>query len=273
MNVTLKELNMIVRKYEQLVRTSPLRDASPARSGGMPRAAGSGRQPVHGRHEKRERLLETCRDFMPVFAKSFDFPHLLVLADAEGEIVQRWGDEGSILKAAREGLYPGNRFALADRGVNAFSVAMTLARPIFLQRGERSVRALADWNAFVFPLRGPRRKTDGYFAFLFPDLAAGPGVGPFLHAIAMKMEQQYEARCRQARAAGTPALEERLNRFGLTARESQVASYWVLDYDYKQISKAIGISENTVRVIVGRINGKLKVNSKASMILRLFDAI
>ena len=46
-----------------------------------------------------------------------------------------------------------------------------------------------------------------------------------------------------------------------------------MDYDYKQIGRAIGISENTVRVITNRLNAKMNVNSKASLILRVLGAI
>lgn len=273
MKVTLVELNQIGRKHERLKRAATAGETLPVRTSGRRRMASSGRTPLRVCQEKQEMLMQTCREFVPVFEKSFDFPHLVVLANADGEILQRWGDGDSILKAARDGLQPGERYNLANRGVNAFSAAMELSRPVFLERNEHRVHALANWNAFVFPIHGPGKKADGFVGFLFSDMPHAPGVGPFLHAIAMRMEREYETRCKSVRGTGQPTLEERLSRFGLTARECQVASYWVLDYDYKQISKAIGISENTVRVIVGRINGKLKVNSKASMILRLFDAI
>jgi len=68
-------------------------------------------------------------------------------------------------------------------------------------------------------------------------------------------------------------LEERLKLFKLTDREKEISMYWLLDYDYRQIGKVLGISENTVRVYVTKINTKLKVNSKASLILRVLGAI
>lgn len=277
MKVTPMELNMVYRKQRQLMRQTPgtAMQGAPVSilSARRRQAPASGGRPKPGSQEKQGLLVQTCREFLPVFEKSFDFPHLLVLTDAEGVVVQRWGDERSIRMAAREGVYAGECLALDVRGVNAFSVAMTLGRAVCLDPAESEVETLKEWNAFVFPIRGPRKKADGYFGFLFPDKPWGPGVGPFLNAIALKMEQQYAMLCKTAHAGVPATLEERLGRFGLTARECQVASYWVRDFDYKQISKAIGISENTVRVIVGRINGKLNVNSKASMILRLFDAI
>ena len=64
-----------------------------------------------------------------------------------------------------------------------------------------------------------------------------------------------------------------LEQFDLTPRERQVAALWMMDYDYKQIGRAIGISENTVRVITNRLNAKMNVNSKASLILRVLGAI
>lgn len=275
MKVTPMDMNLVCRQFHRLATSAEGAARGSQWAGSAQNRFASGTRGTDERNlqSKQDLLLQTCRDFLPVFEQSFDFPHLLVLVNAQGCVVQRWGDEGSIRKASRDGLYPGDSFALAERGVNAISAAMVLGRALFLERMDPRVHALRDWHAFIFPIRGQRGKADGYFGFLFADMPYGPGIAPFLRAIAMKMEQQYAELCKAAQSGKSVSLEERLSRYNLTARESQVASYWVLDYDYKQISKAIGISENTVRVLVGRINGKLNVNSKASMILRLFDAI
>jgi len=68
------------------------------------------------------------------------------------------------------------------------------------------------------------------------------------------------------------ALRDKSEMYGLTAREKEILNYWVQDLDYKEIALKLGISKNTVKVHISRINLKLQVNSKASLILKLIGA-
>ncbi|MGN7358069.1 helix-turn-helix transcriptional regulator [Paenibacillus sp. SAF-054] len=60
-------------------------------------------------------------------------------------------------------------------------------------------------------------------------------------------------------------------KFNLTDREMQIALYWIKDYSYQEIGKQLGISPNTVKSHLSRINIKLQVNSKASLILKIIE--
>jgi DNA-binding CsgD family transcriptional regulator len=68
-------------------------------------------------------------------------------------------------------------------------------------------------------------------------------------------------------------LEERIKEttenYHLTSREKEVLFYWIKDFDYRQIALLLGISRNTVKVHISKINLKLQVNSKASVILKI----
>ena len=57
--------------------------------------------------------------------------------------------------------------------------------------------------------------------------------------------------------------------YHLTEREKEIIGYWMKDFNYREIALLLGISQNTVKVHISRINLKLNVNSKASLILRL----
>jgi RNA polymerase sigma factor (sigma-70 family) len=68
-------------------------------------------------------------------------------------------------------------------------------------------------------------------------------------------------------------LEERLKEASelhhLTQREKEILFYWIKDFDYRQIALLLGISRNTVKVHISKINLKLQVKSKASLILKI----
>lgn len=65
------------------------------------------------------------------------------------------------------------------------------------------------------------------------------------------------------------ALEVNSEVLKLTKREREVLRFWMNDYDYRQIGTALNISPNTVKAHISRINTKLQVNSKASLILKV----
>lgn len=67
-------------------------------------------------------------------------------------------------------------------------------------------------------------------------------------------------------------VKETIESYRLTAREQEVLLYWIKDFDYRQIALLLGISRNTVKVHIARINLKLQVNSKASLILKIMMA-
>jgi DNA-binding CsgD family transcriptional regulator len=67
-------------------------------------------------------------------------------------------------------------------------------------------------------------------------------------------------------------IKETIGNYHLTSREQEILFYWMKDFDYRQIALLLGISRNTVKVHVSKINLKLQVNSKASLILKILLA-
>ncbi|WP_311764822.1 helix-turn-helix transcriptional regulator [Paenibacillus agricola] len=66
-------------------------------------------------------------------------------------------------------------------------------------------------------------------------------------------------------------IKETTENYHLTAREKEILFYWVKDFDHRQIALLLGISRNTVKVHIAKINLKLQVNSKASLILKVLN--
>lgn len=275
MRVSPSEMSAVLRVYNRLSTGELQRDERTSVSDGLETNARSDPNTAQPMVDTDQVLTETCNEYVEVFEKSFAFPYLVVVTTPEAVVLERFGDVRSVQRAELDGIVLGHSLALNSKGINPFSTAMVLKRPLFIEKYDKWIHSLQYWNSFVFPFNGPKNDCAGLVGFLFSEMPFGPGVGPFLQAIVMKMELTFAEKAKKsARKWQTyESMEESLLRFGLTERERQIATYWALDYDYKQISKAIGISEHTVRSIIYRINNKLNVNSKASMILRLFDAI
>jgi transcriptional regulator of acetoin/glycerol metabolism len=229
-----------------------------------------------------ERLIAKNQALMDVIQKqgllknnAFYFPNLLMVTDGNGVIVHMSGDEHSIMNAARiNNIGIGSALSLTSAGTNAVSAAIELQRPVWIHGEDHYLDTMQDWITLCVPIHTSDNHAVGYIALCAFQEVSAPFLYPCIESIALSME--YELRKSELQSKTwfvEEILEERLKAFKLTLREKEIAMYWLLDYDYKQIGKVLGISENTVRVYVTKINSKMKVNSKASLILRVLGAI
>ncbi|MDF2814374.1 MAG: LuxR family transcriptional regulator [Paenibacillus sp.] len=229
-----------------------------------------------------ERLIIKNQTIMDVIQKqgllkvnAFYFPNLLMVTDSNGVILHMSGDEKSTLNAASmNNIGIGSALSLTSAGTNAVSAAIELQRPVWINGKDHYLNTMQDWVTMCVPIHNSENHVVAYLAFSALHHISAPYVYPCIESIALSME--YELRKTELQSKSwlvEEVLEERLKSFKLTPREKEIAMYWLLDYDYKQIGKVLTISENTVRVYVTKINSKLKVNSKASLILRVLGAI
>ncbi|WP_369417978.1 helix-turn-helix transcriptional regulator [Cohnella mopanensis] len=65
--------------------------------------------------------------------------------------------------------------------------------------------------------------------------------------------------------------QKQIQEFGLSPREQEVALHWMMDFNYKEISLLMQISELTTRTYIKNIHLKLGVNSKASLIIKVIQ--
>lgn len=229
-----------------------------------------------------ERLLAKSQTLMDIVNKeellgahAFYFPYILMVTDANGVIMYIAGDEASVSNAERmNNIGVGSSMSFSSAGTNAISAAIELQRPVVICAEQHYLETLRDWISLCIPIHNSENHIAAYLSFSSFHNIPGPIIYPCLESISAKLEYQLKKAETQGKAWFVEEmLEERLRMFPLTPREKEIAMYWLLDYDYKQIGKVVGISENTVRVYVTRINNKLKVNSKASLILRVLGAI
>jgi RNA polymerase sigma factor (sigma-70 family) len=229
-----------------------------------------------------ERLTTKNKPIMDVIHKqellrsnTLYFPNLLIVTDSIGVILHISGDEGSIANAARmNNIGIGSALSLTSAGTNALSVAVELRRPVWISGSEHYLEMMHEWVTMCVPIRNSDNQCAAFLVLCAFQQVAAPFLFPCLESIAMSMESELRKSELHSKSwVIEELLEERLKLFKLTDREKEIAMYWLLDYDYRQIGKVLGISENTVRVYVTKINSKLKVNSKASLILRVLGAI
>lgn len=206
---------------------------------------------------------------------AFYFPYLLMLTDANGVIMHITGDEASVASVERiNNIGVGSSLSFSSAGTNAVSAAIELHRATYISGQQHYLDTFSDWTSICVPIRNSEQQTACYLSISTYHKVPAPLIYPCLESISAKIEYELKKSEMQNKSWFVEEiLEERLRSFPLTVREKEVAMYWLLDYDYKQIGKVVGISENTVRVYITRINSKLRVNSKASLILRVLGAI
>lgn len=229
-----------------------------------------------------ERLLDKNRPVLEIVKKQellspqrFYFPHLIAVTDGNGIILHISGDERSVENAERMlQIGAGASLSIGSAGTNAVSAAIELQRSVCVKGEEHYLEALKDWISLCVPVHNAERQIIALFAICTFRQIPAALLFPFAESLAALIEQEYSRSELNGKMWILESeLEERLHQFNLTAREREIALYWLLDYDCKQIGRVLGISENTVRVYISKINCKMKVNSKASFILRVLGAI
>ena len=230
------------------------------------------RRTARCRYDPAERIRKIFAEKEQVFRRALPAPFVLLAIEESGEVVYalshpecRRTHLGRIAEAGKNVLKnPG--------AILPVRMAADLRNDVFLTGHEPWLGDDAGWACLALPLRDADGGILGYFALFVAPHALGPHTHPYVRTLALMLESEINAG-RPSWADFTDYMGEQLEQFDLTPRERQVAALWMMDYDYKQIGRAIGISENTVRVIVSRLNAKLDVNSKASLILRVLGAI
>lgn len=224
---------------------------------------------------KSETLVRIANKEGLLCPNAFYFPYLLMLTDANGVIMHTAGDEASVSNAERiNNIGVGSSLSFSSAGTNAVSAAIELHRATYISGVQHYLDTFSDWTSISVPIRNSEHQIASFLAFSTYYKVPAPLIYPCIESISAKIEYELKKTEMQNKSWFVEEiLEERLRSFPLTGREKEVAMYWLLDYDYKQIGKVVGISENTVRVYITRINSKLRVNSKASLILRVLGAI
>ncbi|MFD2672563.1 helix-turn-helix transcriptional regulator [Marinicrinis sediminis] len=228
-----------------------------------------------------ERLLQKHQNFIHLIARyskhvfdSFFFPHLFIITDSNGVVLYIEGDEMSMANAEiMHNIGVGSSLSMNSAGTNPVSTAMAVKRPVYLQGDQHYLEGMKDWLGMSIPLFSEHEPM-AYSYFACGKDLPGSFIYPCIETLAGNLQNEVNKLELQNKSwFMEETLEKNLKAYKLTEREQDIAKYWMLDYDYKQISKVLGISENTVRVYVSKINNKMKVNSKASLILRILGAI
>lgn len=258
--LTSKEKKLLLKKYEQLQFISESQQNYDSA------------QSVIEIQANNHQLIEICQYHGKALLELFQFPHLMLTTNERGYITFVSGDDDTLEKAAKDYVELGLSLSLQDRGMNPFSASMEFRRSLFTDREESWPQALKNWDVFCLPIH-TKEHMHASVGFMFPSKWPKEKIIPNLKAICKDIVQVVCAGDQPLNPLDNIGLLERLKQFDLTPRELEVAKYWILDYDYMQIGHLIGISRHTVRVLVSRINDKLNVNSKASMILKLLGLI
>ncbi|XID92580.1 LuxR C-terminal-related transcriptional regulator [Paenibacillaceae bacterium WGS1546] len=219
-------------------------------------------------------ILNILKDKEEVFQSVLPPPFVLVMTNEVGTVLYSMDKRLTVIEAAKEPCETGAELTSPRFGINAVSLAIARRNDVYVRGDEPWLQSWVGWAAFAVPLKIDNGEIVGYLAlFSEPDIL-NIEVYPFIKIISSMLENEINLRTtRWGSSDFSEYLASQLERFDLTPRERQVAALWMMDYDYKQIGRAIGISENTVRVITYRLNSKLHVNSKASLILRVLGAI
>lgn len=212
-------------------------------------------------------LIKSFNDQMLNWTSTY-YPFLIFLTDSNGIVMSYEANEEGKYEAEESGFNIGTVLAPDYAGINSSSLSLMLLRPILLKGKHNSIDFFKSYDSFGLPIRNHEEKVVGslnyYGSITFPR-----DIYILLRFITTSIEKELLYLNSEGNMTIDRTIYSRLSSFPLTKREQEISKYWVLDYNYKQISRLLNISENTVRVYIANIYGKLQVSSKAQMILKI----
>jgi DNA-binding CsgD family transcriptional regulator len=225
--------------------------------------------------QRNSTLLEIIHKQQWLAEKDFMLSYMMGITDADGYVIYVAGDKRAIASSDQMlNLGIGTSLAIHGSGTSSVSAAMEMGRTIFLSGEQHFIKALQEWECLCFPIFSIDRTPAAYlFLSSHERHKASLTIYPFLEAIVSNIEAELRKKHAHAPILDRQVIEERLKLYQLTAREMEIALFWIYDYDSQEIGKQLGISEHTVKAYIAKINTKLKVKSKASLILKVLGAI
>jgi len=135
---------------------------------------------LHALRQRRESLRRLCRPELEMLAgEARDTGSLVVLADADGMILDSIGDTGFLSRAAQVALRPGVSWTEASTGTNAIGTAIAERRPIAVHGPEHFFAEHAVLSCAATPILDPRGAIVGALDI------SGPSVSGHGHALGL----------------------------------------------------------------------------------------
>jgi transcriptional regulator of acetoin/glycerol metabolism len=125
---------------------------------GRPREAGPlSESELNALRQRRESLRRLCRPELEMLAgEARDTSSVVILADADGMILDTIGDTGFLSRAAQVALRPGVSWTEASTGTNAIGTAIAERRPIAVHGPEHFFAEHAVLSCAATPILDPR---------------------------------------------------------------------------------------------------------------------
>ena len=218
---------------------------------------------TRGRHARTypiptEKIKKIFLEKEQIFRRSLPSPFVLIVTDKSGSVLFSMGQpdcrQSYLNQIAKEGV----NLLKEPHRIRPLEMAVERRNDVFLTGDDPWLGEEMGWACLALALNNPANEVFGYFALFTPPQNLNLKAYPFVKSLSMIMESEINSN-RPSWVDFTDYMGHQLEQFDLTPRERQVAALW-MDYDYKQIGRAIGISENTVRVITNRLNAKMNVN-------------
>ncbi|MFB9324421.1 LuxR C-terminal-related transcriptional regulator [Paenibacillus aurantiacus] len=223
------------------------------------------------RLDRKQRLIQIAARQDGLWAGSFPYRHFVWLTDQDGCLLHMRGSADLLSCLHERGIRDGSCLRLDTIGTHALTAALDLRRPVYLNGTEHYKTVFHESASCAVPLGVQGGEPEGWMCLTCSADVGIAAMAPLVQAVRAVIERELASIGDLVHEAADEEeqLQLALEELPLTPREKEVANYWLLDYDYKQISRVLDISVNTVRRHIENMYPKLGVNSKSSLHLKL----
>ncbi|MCZ8519469.1 MULTISPECIES: helix-turn-helix transcriptional regulator [Paenibacillus] len=216
------------------------------------------------RRNQHNRLIEEMKKELSGAGSFLSKLHLYVLFDTKGYLLQMVGSSPILNKLAAHRV-PGVSMALESAGLNALSVSMQLGRTSVMEGHENTCRIFGNFTAICSPVQVKGQLT-GYMGLAIQRQDDIEMAVALLQKVTANMEDKLN---QDSSSSWTrEEIYAKLDEYGLTPREKEVAYRWMHHETTVQISCELYITEGTVRNMIKTVYRKTGINEKGRFITK-----
>lgn len=214
---------------------------------------------------RNEHLIACVKEEIETIPAYFAKKHVFLLTDVEGVLLIHSGDASCMAELSGMGIANGTSFAFPYAGVNAISAAMKLGLQAAIIEQEHDLHLFSDWLCVCIPVRQQQRIA-GYLDISMHKNEDLCMAAAFLRNIVDHIETKLNTIEDDRKLTSA---QFKLQHFGLSPREIEVAMRLLDNQSIQQIAREIFLSEGTVRNYTKAIYRKTNTRGKTELIVKM----
>ncbi|OAB40666.1 hypothetical protein PMSD_01855 [Paenibacillus macquariensis subsp. defensor] len=210
------------------------------------------------RTEEYQKVIDIVHSVLEAAERALYNFSIFVFSDIDGAILYISKSEVALAQLHTANIGVGSYLNMKCAGVNAVSVAMKLQDKVLLKGEEHQIEVFKRWTCLCYPIRSAK----GIVGYLNISISSQES-SSFIFLLMEKLTSAIESRIYATTDHNRDdQLSVELEKLGLTRRETEIGTHWLMNKSALHIALKLGITEGTTRNHIKKIYRKTNVSDK-----------